>query len=348
MEGSEQPRPISEDKEADYLKNLEVGDTPASGNDSSLGKSLTGKEKMHTVLIAAIGLMALVFGFWQFFFASQNPFQDIVKAGNKSRAERLALQQAQIRDMMTRDTDADGLADNLELSVYHTSPYLKDSDSDGLNDKIEVDRGTDPNCPQGQKCTGLPTMDSTASPSDTGVLPSGSTDSAPLTATAGQTNNYSALTPDIIRQMLKSSGISDQDLADTTDDELMQTFAQYLQNNPTMAQQLQQYGLIDPTVFSSYAIGGDLGVDDALVNQTDLTVDALATATSGWANVNLESFGVTTMADFKQLSGAQIRQILIKSGGDSVILDTIGDDELKQVFISQLEKRIVSSTATST
>jgi hypothetical protein len=191
-------------------------------------------------------------------------------------------------------------------------------------------------------------MDSTASPSVSGSLSSELTDLTTPTATVSQTSNYSALTPSVIRQMLKDSGISDQDLADTTDDELMQIFAQYLQNNPTMAQQLQQYGLIDPTIFSSYAIGGDLGATDDLIDQTDLIGETTDAATSGWANVNLESFGVTTMADFKELSGAQIRQILIKSGGDSTILNAAGDDELKQIFISELEKRVVSSTATST
>ncbi|MFA6593683.1 MAG: hypothetical protein WCT16_00320 [Candidatus Buchananbacteria bacterium] len=353
MEGSEQFQPVNEDNQPDYLKNLEVSGNRTADKNSGVGRSFTGQEKMHVVLIAIIGVLSLGFGFWQFFFASQNPFQDIVKAGEKSRAERLALQQAQIKDMMTRDTDTDGLADNLELSIYHTSPYLKDSDSDGMDDKMEIDRGTDPNCPQGQKCTGLPTMDSTASPLTGSALSSGSATSTGSSATAIQqtTSNYSALTPSVIRQMLQNSGISDEDLADTTDEELVQIFAQYLQNNPTMAQQLQQYGLIDPTVFSSYALGGNSVIADNsadLTDQNGSTSETISTAASGWANVNLESFGVTTMADFKKLSGAQIRQILIKSGGDAAILNAVGDAELRQIFISQLEKRVVSSTATST
>lgn len=44
----------------------------------------------------------------------------------------------------TRDTDADGLSDALELRVYGTSPYLKDTDGDGIDDALELAWGRNP------------------------------------------------------------------------------------------------------------------------------------------------------------------------------------------------------------
>ena len=44
----------------------------------------------------------------------------------------------------TRDTDADGLPDALELRVYGTSPYLGDTDGDGVDDALELAWGRNP------------------------------------------------------------------------------------------------------------------------------------------------------------------------------------------------------------
>jgi hypothetical protein len=53
-----------------------------------------------------------------------------------------------------KDTDNDGLNDYDEMKVYGTSPFLPDTDGDGINDQEELKRGTNPNCPEGQACTG--------------------------------------------------------------------------------------------------------------------------------------------------------------------------------------------------
>lgn len=347
MEGSEQFLPTESSTESDYLQNLEVGKNQTSGNNPGSRRPLSGKEKIHAILIVIIGVLALGFGFWQFFFASQNPFKDIVAAGQKTRAEKLALQQAQVKDMMTRDTDTDGLSDQIEQSVYHTSPYLKDSDSDGVDDKTEITRGTDPSCAEGQRCTGLPVMDSVSSPSASGQLDLGTAENS-VETTATTQSGYSALTPTTLRQMLKQSGMSDEDLNGATDTELMQVFALYLQDNPTMAQELQKYGLIDPSIFMAYTDSGNLTDLSGLVDSTSVTVTKVSSTEPTLANVNFEAFGVTTAADLKKLSGAQIRLILIQSGGDPEILNSISDQEIKNVFIGQLDKRLVSSTATST
>ncbi len=42
------------------------------------------------------------------------------------------------------DSDGDGLSDYLEITFYHTDPYLLDSDKDGLTDGQEITAGTNP------------------------------------------------------------------------------------------------------------------------------------------------------------------------------------------------------------
>jgi len=51
------------------------------------------------------------------------------------------------------DTDKDTLNDYDELYMYSTSPYLPDSDSDHRTDATEIAEGTDPLCPEGEKCS---------------------------------------------------------------------------------------------------------------------------------------------------------------------------------------------------
>ena len=44
----------------------------------------------------------------------------------------------------TRDSDGDGLPDEMERRVYGTSPYLADTDGDGVSDSLELAWGSDP------------------------------------------------------------------------------------------------------------------------------------------------------------------------------------------------------------
>lgn len=47
----------------------------------------------------------------------------------------------------TRDTDGDGLPDEMERRIYGTSPYLADTDGDGIADAVELAWGGDPVLP---------------------------------------------------------------------------------------------------------------------------------------------------------------------------------------------------------
>ncbi len=97
--------------------------------------------------VSALCLAALILGGVQFSRAIREPFipqrPSIATTGPEDQ-ELLALK--------SKDTDGDTLTDYDELYGSNTSPYIADSDSDGVNDKDEVDRGTDPNCPEGTTC----------------------------------------------------------------------------------------------------------------------------------------------------------------------------------------------------
>ena len=43
-----------------------------------------------------------------------------------------------------KDSDADGLTDQAEISTYHTDPHNSDTDGDGFSDSEEVLAGSDP------------------------------------------------------------------------------------------------------------------------------------------------------------------------------------------------------------
>ena len=143
------------------------------------------------------------------------------------------------------DTDRDGLTDFEELQQYETSPYLPDSDSDGVMDKIEIEKVTDPLCPNDMVCAGAdsagvtatsslssPLLNQTATPSD--ILNfSGQASAADPNATAeleALINN-----PEQLRNVILSTGKIDPEVLSKIDDKTLQEMAQKLLNNPESA-----------------------------------------------------------------------------------------------------------------
>lgn len=131
--------------------------------------------------------------------------------------------------LIYRDTDRDGLNDFDELYVYITSPYLADTDSDGISDKIEVEKGSDPICPEGQNCnnpilTGEGLVDTSASAS--------STFSEPTPPEQDLATSLSS--PEEIRKMLLSAGFDQKILDQTSDAELMSMVQEILNSTSTI------------------------------------------------------------------------------------------------------------------
>lgn len=98
-------------------------------------------------LLIILGIGGFVLGLFYFknnLYISSRNLQD--------RALKNQKEQKTFVDLSKEDIDKDGLSDYNELYVYNTSPYLDDTDSDGLNDKEEIEKGKDPNCPEGNEC----------------------------------------------------------------------------------------------------------------------------------------------------------------------------------------------------
>ena len=102
------------------------------------------------IVLSILGIAIIFFGVWQIRNRIVSPFiLDEVLIAKKNSSEA-AL--SDYIDSINIDTDGDGLSDYDEQYLYGTSPYLEDTDSDGISDKVEIERGTDPKCPEGQNC----------------------------------------------------------------------------------------------------------------------------------------------------------------------------------------------------
>ena len=114
-------------------------------------KPATRAGVLGIIVIGVIGAGTLVLAFGTLGSRLQAPFH-LVPAGTLTQGTLAQSGNPADRLDATKDTDQDGLMDVAELQAYHTSPFLSDSDSDGLSDGEELQKGTDPNCPEGKDC----------------------------------------------------------------------------------------------------------------------------------------------------------------------------------------------------
>ncbi len=266
------------------------------------------KEKINSLLIIVVGVGALVFGFVGIFVSISNPFADIIKKGQEQARAQQEQEQAQLLALQTTDTDKDGIVDYLETNKYGTSPYLSDSDSDGFDDALEISRGTDPNCPEGKTCLNASLV---ASSTGAGNVPK------MVTEISTDQGNV-AITTDLLREVLIESGFDKDKLAEIPDSEIVAVFQEYARTNPEIASKY-------------FGSGTDQEAQSSLPSP-----DA--------SKIDLSSLGVKSLDDLKNLSGGQIRDLLVQSGAPADLLKTVSDEQLKELFINQLETKINSNS----
>lgn len=139
------------------LKNIYNTDNNTSEKDEFFGKlkeiflKFWQSEQGLPYLVVFLGMVAVIFGFWNFKANVRGNFNP--QTGNNTLSLNEGLSQTQISELSNKDTDSDGLSDYDELYTFYTSPYLEDTDSDGVKDKDEIAAGTDPNCPGKKTCT---------------------------------------------------------------------------------------------------------------------------------------------------------------------------------------------------
>jgi hypothetical protein len=127
--------------------------------------------------------------------------------------------------------------------------------------------------------------------------------------TATTTVDPNNMTADQLRELLRNAGASDTDLQQIDDATLMATYRQAL-----------------PEVSA-----------ETNINSTGAGTDN--TNTSSTANTNQNTQAVT-YEQLKNLSPADIRQLLIDSGVDKATLDGVDDTTLQSVFLEALDQEI--------
>lgn len=285
------------------------------GSEAPTADSLRRKEKFNSILIITIGCLTLIFGLGGMWYGLANPFENIIAESAAEQAKLAAAEQAALQAEMTKDTDGDGLTDYVENNTYGTNPYLKDSNGDGIDDKTSIERGIEPNCSEGQICF------SGASAADTATSAATSSSAAPQLQTSLAVANPT-ISADYIRSLLLKNGTTADQLADVTDAELIAQFKEYLADNPDVVTALKAQGL---------------DVDSFTATSSSTASNVSLSAPSG--TIDVSSLNIKSADDLKQLSGAQIRQLMISAGASSVVLSAVGDEELKQIFIKQLEAK---------
>ena len=287
---------------------------PAPTVMASPADELRRKEKFNSTLIITIGCLTLLFGLGGMWSGIANPFASILEKNAAEQAKLAAAEQAALAAEMSKDTDGDGLTDYLENNTYSTNPYLKDSNGDGIDDKASIEQGIEPNCTEGQICFGG------SSATETGASATASTSTAAQLQTSLTTANP-AISADYIRSLLLANGTSADQLDGISDEELIEQFKTYVKENPDVASALETQGLdVDSFIGSS---------------STNSTVSLSVTNSS----VDVSSLNIKSADDLKNLTGAQIRQLMISAGASAAVLSAVGDDELKEIFLKQLQSK---------
>ncbi len=185
-------------------------------------------QKVASAFLVIFGLFVIVFSFSQIKGKITGPFVvDEEGQTEISSEEKINFHFAVLQNM---DTDNDTLSDYDELYTYDTSPYLEDTDSDGLTDLQEIQRGSDPNCPEGQDCSISGNIQASASSTDsftdiydeketeTPVIGNDIEESLVETLSGGEVNT------EVLRQIMLANGFSQEDLDQISDEELTQIY----------------------------------------------------------------------------------------------------------------------------
>ncbi|MBP9748606.1 hypothetical protein KBD18_00210 [Patescibacteria group bacterium] len=177
-------------------------------------------------VVAAASAVMLAFSFLWIGQQIRKPFEPKGPGRFLTIEQQAAEQEAALK---VRDTDGDGLNDYEEINIYHTSAYLSDTDSDSAADGTEITAGDDPNCPKDKTCQSSAYY---AAPSSS-VNPENLIDKNQFVdfgfAGAGTTAGiFEGFDPAQVRALLKSSGMSEEQLAQISDEELKKVYDEAL------------------------------------------------------------------------------------------------------------------------
>lgn len=202
-------------------------------------------------------------------------------------------------DTRAIDTDEDGLSDYVENNVYKTSPYLEDTDSDGVSDFDEVQNETNPKChPQDYYC-------------------SVSQEEIVVKADDFTIDDFLTGQVDVItfKKILISSGISESDLAQL-DNETIAAIYQRVISQP----------MENTTPDKAFTVENMENIINDVMYEKQLKDD----------NEN-KANKVEKILD-GELDTYKLRKFLVNSGFDEKLLNNIGNDQLREIYLKTNEK----------
>lgn len=199
-------------------------DTPRRILVSSSKRELTPELRVGFSLVIVSGILAVVLGTFYIVRSVNRPF-DISYEGP------LFLTEAQKRSLemerqKARDTDSDGLSDYDELYVYGTSPYLRDTDGDGFFDLSEIESGNDPNVSASAVRVDSQISDGFLDVANERIGDAIQLDIPTVDALANSANQTDPrnVTAGEIREALQLQGATEEQLAEITDQELLDQY----------------------------------------------------------------------------------------------------------------------------
>ncbi|MEI6287967.1 MAG: hypothetical protein WCP18_00050 [bacterium] len=316
MEGEERNRPDSLQVDP---SNWEEYQETVDENTVFSDEKRPRKEKAVAGAILIVALVAVFFVYYQLSLAVTSPFNSFMQATSIASSSFVATdnngsnsaikdQFLSMAELKSKDTDGDGLSDYDELYKYHTSQFLEDTDGDGIFDGQEIKDGTDPRCPTGQMCDHSLEVALAPPTFDTSVMSLPDQTAVPDAST----------TLNIIKQLLLDNGVPPDQIYQFSDADLLVMYQQ-VGSEQTSLSSVQQ------------VTSGNSGVSQIQYSN----------------NVDFKTLGINSLEDFKKMSGSQLRQLMIYQGVATDTLNQITDDEIKTIFLEQLQS-VTSSTATST
>jgi len=105
---------------------------------------------VYSLIIIILSFLILV-AYNMFYVDNESKFLEMIKNDGYNKVpieepvdEVVLIDEVNNDNEKIIDTDADGISDADEISIYKTDPNKTDTDGDGYNDKDEIDHGYDP------------------------------------------------------------------------------------------------------------------------------------------------------------------------------------------------------------
>lgn len=252
-------------------------------------KNLSKEQKIGFVLLLVFGIVAVALGLLQMRNTIYSPF---VFHLSKDYTPPVSEEEK----LKSLDTDRDGLSDYDELYVYNTSPYLADTDSDGVLDKMEIDKGTDPLCPEGQSC-GLDTEG------------------------AMNTSTPELVTSPLMNETMPSNIFGQMGLVNDSNTVNFLDMANILKDPPRLRKMLVENGQMDPAVLAEIS-------DEDLIKMVNEMVYGQNSASVQLPVANNSLTDLSQMEDL-MTNPQKLRELLLNTGKiTSEKLSKISNEEL--------------------